>query len=176
MSEDIRLHALEKEDLVFMHQLNNNPDVMTFWFEEPYLSLTHMQNMYEESLGKEHARQFMVKKGDEKIGFVGLFGFEGVHRKVEFGIMIDPRFQGFGYAKVATKLAMDYAFLKMNVRKLYLVVDQLNEKAIHVYEKMGYKQEAKLEEEYFVDGEYHDALMMRIFQNEYMEQRNRQQE
>lgn len=168
MSMEIRLHALEKDDLAFMHQLNNDPDMMTYWFEEPYRSLTHMQNMYDESLGKDQARQFIVKKGAEKIGFVGLFGFEGVHRKVEFGIMIDKKHQGHGYASLATKLAMDYAFLKMNVRKLFLVVDQVNEKAIHVYEKMGFKQEAKLEKEYFVDGEYHDALMMRVFQDEYM--------
>lgn len=168
MDKEIRLRALEKEDLNFMHTLHNNPDIMSFWFEEPYRSLTQMQNMYDESLGKDYVRQFVVKKGEDKLGFVGLFGFEGVHQKVEFGIMIDPKHQGHGYASIATKLAMDYAFLKMNVRKLYLIVDELNKKAIHVYEKMGFKQEAKLEKEYFVNGEYHDALMMRIFQDEYI--------
>lgn len=166
--EEVRLHALEKEDLEFLHRLNNTPEVMVYWFEEPYLSLTHMQNIYEEELGKDQVRQFIIKKGEDKIGFVGLFGFDGVHRKAEFGIMIDPEWQGYGYASVATKLAMDYAFLKMNVRKLYLIVDETNARAIHVYEKMGYKQEARLEKEYYVDGVYHDAIMMRMFQDEYM--------
>lgn len=168
MSKDISIHALEKDDLEFMHQLNNDPDIMTFWFEEPYRSLTQLQNMYDENLEKDNARQFIVKKGDVKIGYVGLFGFEGVHRKAEFGIMIDKKHQGHGYASIATKLAMEYAFYRMNVRKLYLVVDRLNEKAVHVYEKMGFKKEAELEREFFVNGEYHDVLLMRIFQEEYM--------
>jgi len=168
MSEEIRLRALEKDDLEFMHRLNNDPDIMTFWFEEPYRSLTNLKNQYDESLKSESLRQFIVAKGDEKIGFVGLFGFEGVHRKAEFGIMIDTKHQGKGYAKKATKLAMAYAFCRMNVRKLNLTVDQYNEKAIHVYETMGFKQEARLEEEFFVNGEYHDVLTMRIFQEEYI--------
>lgn len=167
MSENIRLRTLEKDDLEFMHHLNNDPAIMTFWFEEPYRSLTHLQNMYDENLKNESARQFIIANGEEKIGFIGLFGFEGVHRKAEFGIMIDTKHQGKGYAKIATKLAMDYAFKRMNVRKLNLIVDQYNEKAIHVYEKMGFKREATLEKEFFVNGEYHDVLTMRIFQEEY---------
>src|SRR5690625_2954228 len=82
MREEIRLLALEKDDLEFMHRLNNDPDIMTFWIEEPYRSLTNLQNQYEESLKSESLRQFIVAKGDEKIGFVGLFDFEGDRKSV----------------------------------------------------------------------------------------------
>ena len=167
MTTDIHLRPLEKDDLTFLHRLNNDPDIMTFWFEEPYRSLTHLQHEYDENLKEQLSRQFVIMHGEEKVGFVGLFDFDHLHRKAEFGIMIDTAYQGKGYAKAATKLAMSYAFYRMNVRKLFLIVDLYNEKAIHIYEKMGFKREAELEKEYFVNGEYHDVLKMRILQDEY---------
>jgi len=169
MSTELRLHVLEKDDLEFIHQLNNDPDIMSFWFEEPYRSMTSLQNDYDKNIDGDTARQFILKKNDEKIGFVSLFGFESVHQKAEFGIMIDKKHQGNGYASKATKLAMEYAFMKMNVRKLYLVVDETNEKAIYVYRKVGFADEAVLKEEYFVNGSYHNVLLMSIFREDYWE-------
>jgi len=167
MRTDLRLHVLEKDDLEFIHQLNNDPDIMSFWFEEPYRSITALQNDYDKNIDNETAREFILKKNDEKIGFVGLFGFEAVHQKAEFGIMIDKKHQGNGYASIATKLAMEYAFMKMNVRKLYLVVDETNEKAIYVYRKVGFADEAVLKDEYFVNGSYHNVLLMSIFREDF---------
>ncbi|WP_306795477.1 GNAT family N-acetyltransferase, partial [Bacillus thuringiensis] len=51
----------------------------------------------------------------------------------EFQIMIDPHYQGNGYARETTCLAMHYAFSVLNLHKLYLVVNTTNEKAIHIW-------------------------------------------
>ncbi|ELZ9653781.1 TPA: spermidine acetyltransferase, partial [Klebsiella pneumoniae] len=32
----VKLRPLEREDLRFVHQLDNNASVMRYWFEEPY--------------------------------------------------------------------------------------------------------------------------------------------
>src|SRR5690625_1355806 len=106
MSTELRLHVLEKDDLEFIHQLNNDPDIMSFWFEEPYRSMTSLQNDYDKNIDGDTARQFILKKNDEKVGFVSLFGFEPVHQKAEFGIMIDKKHQGNGYCCRVIKHAM----------------------------------------------------------------------
>ncbi len=168
MNEEIELRVLEKDDLEFIHQLNNNPDIMSFWFEEPYQSMTLLEKMYEKSIDNKDVRQFIIKKGKEKIGYVGIYSIDPIHRKAEFGIMIDPKQQGYGYASTATHLAMDYAFSTLNLHKLYLIVDRINEKAIHVYEKMGFQVEGVLKEEYFVNGRFHDVSIMSIFQRDYL--------
>src|SRR5690625_1213782 len=143
MSTKLRLHVLEKDDLEFIHQLNNDPDIMSFWSEEPYRSMTSLENDYDRNIDSDRARQFILKKNGGKVGFVSLFGFEPVHQKAECGIMIDKKQQGNGYASKATKLAMEYAFMKKNDRKLYLVVDETNEKAIYVYRKVGFAEDRK---------------------------------
>ena len=70
-----------------------------------------------------------------------------VHRRAEFQIIIDPTHQGKGLASRA-KLAMDYGFSVLNLYKLYLIVDQENEKAIHIYSKLGFEIEGVLRHEF----------------------------
>lgn len=58
---------------------------------------------------------------------------------------------------------MKYVFYVLNLYKLYLVVDKVNEKVIYVYEKVGFICEGELIDEFFVDGIYYDVIRMCIF-------------
>lgn len=78
-------------------------------------------------------------------------------------IIIDPEHQGNGYSSSATYLAMNYAFSVLNLHKLYLIVDEDNAKAIHLYKKAGFTIESELQDEFFVDGYYRNAIRMCIF-------------
>lgn len=40
MSGDLKLRPLEREDLKFVHRLNNDAKIMSYWFEEPYEALS----------------------------------------------------------------------------------------------------------------------------------------
>src|SRR5699024_11485599 len=128
-----------------------------------------LQDIKEKNMNNQHERCFIMKKNNETLGLVELVSIEPIHRKAEFTIMIEPTYQGHGYASTATKLAMDYAFSNLNLHKLYLFVDEINEKAIHIYKKAGFQVEAILKDEFFVNGAYHNAVIMSIFQDQYME-------
>ncbi|MBH0334318.1 spermidine acetyltransferase, partial [Bacillus thuringiensis] len=49
-------------------------------------------------------------------------------------------------------------------------VNTTNEKAIHIYKKVGFSIEGELQDEFFVDGQYHNAIRMCMFQKDYLEQ------
>ena len=91
-----------------------------------------------------------------------------VHRRAEFQIIISPEYQGKGLATRAAKLAMDYGFTVLNLYKLYLIVDKENEKAIHIYRKLGFTVEGELMHEFFINGQYRNAIRMCIFQHQYL--------
>ena len=38
MLDNIKLRPLEREDLKYVHKLNNDSMIMSYWFEEPYES------------------------------------------------------------------------------------------------------------------------------------------
>ncbi|MBC1378140.1 spermidine N1-acetyltransferase [Listeria innocua] len=169
MSGDLKLRPLEREDLKFVHRLNNDAKIMSYWFEEPYEAFVELQELYDKHIHDQSERRFILELDGQMVGLVELMEIDYIHRRAEFQIIIDPKFQGHGYAVSATKLAMKYAFHVLNLHKLYLVVDKVNEKAIHIYEKVGFIREGELIDEFFVDGTYHDAIRMCIFQHQYQE-------
>ena len=165
----IRLRPLEREDLPFIHQLDNNASVMRYWFEEPYEAFVELTDLYDKHIHDQSERRFIVEHDKAKVGLVELVEIDYIHQ-----IIIAPAHQGLGYAAKAVLLVMDYAFTVLNLYKLYLIVDTENKKAIHVYKKLGFEVEGELKHEFFSNGEYRNALRMCTFQTEYLAKKKEQ--
>jgi diamine N-acetyltransferase len=164
---DVTLRPLERGDLHFVHVLNNNRSVMGYWFVEPYESLVEMEELYRKHIHDQSERRFIVEDAaHERVGLVELVEIDHLHRRAEFLIMISPEQQRRGYARAATRLAINYAFRVLNLYKLYLLVDVDNTRAIRIYEDAGFRREGVLVDEFFSDGRYHDVVRMCLFQRE----------
>jgi diamine N-acetyltransferase len=164
----LHLRPLEREDLRFVHELDNNESVMHYWFEEPYEAFFELSELYDKHIHDRSERRFIAEHEAEPVGLVELVDINHIHRRAEFQIIIAPKFQGQGFAKPATHLAVGYAFKILNLHKVYLVVDVDNAAAIHVYEQLGFEREGLLTNEYFSAGEYRDVIRMAIFQHEFL--------
>ncbi|MBT0722651.1 spermidine N1-acetyltransferase [Tatumella sp. TA1] len=164
----IKLRPLEREDLRFVHQLDNNATVMRYWFEEPYEAFVELSDLYDKHIHDQSERRFVIEHEGEKAGLVELVEINHIHRRAEFQIIIAPDHQGKGLANQATRAAMEYGFSVLNLYKLYLIVDKENEKAIHIYSKLGFETEGILKQEFFINGTYRDTLRMCIFQPQYL--------
>lgn len=173
--EKITLRPLEREDLPFVHGLDNNDNVMRYWFEEPYEALVELEDIYEKHIHDQSERRFIVSLNDLNIGLVELTDIHQIHRNAEFSIIIAPEYQGRHYASQAADLALEYSFAVLNLYKLYLVVDGENEKAIHIYEKLGFESEGVLQKEFYINGRYRDVIRMAIFKDDYFKRRSNDQ-
>ncbi|WP_228098033.1 spermidine N1-acetyltransferase [Chitinilyticum piscinae] len=169
MAACLKLRPLEREDLRFVHELDNNESVMHYWFEEPYEAFVELCDLYDKHIHDQSERRFIVEDASgERVGLVELVEINHIHRRAEFQIIIAPAHQGRGYASAATRLAQHYAFTTLNLYKLSLIVDCANAPAIHVYSKLGFREEGILRHEFFVNGEYRDVIRMAIFQPDYL--------
>jgi diamine N-acetyltransferase len=170
MTAQIRLRALERDDLKFVHDLNNNRRVMTYWFEEPYESFVELEELYLKHIHDQSERRFIAETASgDRVGLVELVEISYIHRRAEFQIIVAPDMQGHGYGTAVTRLAGDYAFRVLNLNKLYLQVSTDNEAAIALYLGCGFKEEGRLVEEYFVDGRYQDAIRMYQLQRDFLQ-------
>ncbi len=168
----IHLRPLERSDLHFVHVLNNHQGIMSYWFEEPYEAYVELVQLYDKHIHDQGERRFIVEnQAGVMIGLVELVEINYIHRRAEFQIIIEPTYQGQGHAEQATQLAIDYAFCVLNLYKLYLIVDKENHKAIHIYKKCGFMFEGDLLQEFFIEGEYRDAIRMYLLQPAYLAQR-----
>lgn len=173
----IKLRPLERNDLHFVHQINNNSNIMRYWFEEPYEAYVELVQLYDRHIHDQSERRFIIENdAGDLVGLVELVEINYIHRRAEFQIIIAPAWQGKGYALRATQMAIEYAFSVLNLYKLYLLVDKENYKAIHIYEQCGFQHEGELIGEFFINGVYRDAIRMCLFQKEYLASREQRQE
>jgi RimJ/RimL family protein N-acetyltransferase len=82
--------------------------------------------------------------------------------KAEFGITVHDSRQNKGLGTALTRHMLAIA-RKKKLRKITLTVLAENKRAIRVYEKCGFRIEAKLRKESFIKGRYYDDYVMSIF-------------
>ncbi|MEC6747306.1 GNAT family N-acetyltransferase [Marinilactibacillus sp. XAAS-LB27] len=167
MSKELRLKAVEKEDVDFMHQMRKNPDIMEFWCAEAYTSKERLLKEYEDNQKSDTIRQFIIYDGDQKIGYTSLFNINPRHRSATFAIMLDPSHHGKGYATRSTELVVKYGFNQLNLNKISLDVVDYNEKAIHIYKKVGFEIEGERKQQYFIKGAYTNGYVMGLLRENF---------
>jgi len=84
------------------------------------------------------------------------------------GIFIgDKQEQGKGYGTEALKLLLDYGFNTLNLNRIDLKVNDFNLKAIKCYKNLGFIEEGRMREATFVNGKYHDQIIMSMLRREW---------
>ncbi|VFA90548.1 Spermidine N(1)-acetyltransferase [Nocardia farcinica] len=69
---NVRLRALEREDLPFVHQLSNDAQIMSYWFDEPFEALVECRDIYDRHIHDERERRFIVDADGAAAGLVEL--------------------------------------------------------------------------------------------------------
>ena len=80
-----------------------------------------------------------------------------------------------GYGTECVKRVLDFAFDDLKLNKVELEVYDFNPRAIHVYEKVGFKIEGRKREVFYRDGLFHDLILMGILVKEYRAKSQREE-
>lgn len=169
-SENIYLRSLTLEDV------NSN---YLSWLQDEEV----MQGIATSNYTIEKLIEYVKPRiNDEKIAFFAIIDNEtGKHIgnvKIDFhdekanvselGLLIgDKNFWGKGIGYEACKLAINYGFEQMKLRKIYLAVYESNPNAKRLYEKLGFKVEGVLRKHVYANGGYQDKYLMGIFKEEF---------
>ncbi len=103
----------------------------------------------------------------DMLGVVYLLDIDWIHRGAEFAIQIgEPSARGRGIGTEATRLALDHAFLDLNLARIHLTVLASNSTAIALYEKAGFRAEGLFRQAAFKDGQRVDLISMAMLADE----------
>jgi len=107
---------------------------------------------------------------DKLIGEVGLSGFDWAARNAWVSIGLGERdYWGKGYGTDSMNLILRFAFCELNLHRVNLNVFEYNPRAIHCYEKVGFKHEGRLRQCLNRDGRRWDLVYMGILRGEWQE-------
>ena len=147
MNKEIRgkkviLREQREEDAAFFSYWFNQPEIMfqcgftDFTDEEKEKKTINVSHRSEDSIW------FTITDTDGKIiGETGLLRMFPAWHQTDLSIIIpDPEMQDKGYGTEALKRSVEYGFRELGLRRIYLGVYVDNPRAIHVYEKCGFRE------------------------------------
>ena len=105
---------------------------------------------------------------DELIGWIELNGILWNCGTTMLGIVIgDQARWDQGYGREATELALRYVFDELNLHRIGLTVFSYNQRAIALYEKLGFTYEGAQREFLHRGGQRHDMLYYGLLRREW---------
>jgi RimJ/RimL family protein N-acetyltransferase len=117
----------------------------------------------------DHDHAWIIEAGT-LIGHVRLDRVDLKDKRASLAIGIDDSTQlGKGLGSEAIALVLGYAFNVLKLHRVSLRAVDYNSRAIGAYQKCGFVVEGREREAAFVDGIWHDDVMMAILDREYAE-------
>lgn len=111
------------------------------------------------------------RETDAWVGELAITDWDADNHACGFRIAIGPNGRNRGFGSEATQLIVDYVFEHLPINRIALEVFAFNPRAIHVYERCGFTREGVIRSALYWDDEYHDAILMSILRDEWLERR-----
>ncbi len=125
------------------------------------------RNWVEDNSG-EYQFAIIERESDEIIGNCGIQAVTHTFQRAELGLFIgDENNRNKGYGKEVLSLLLAYCFDTLNLHNVMLKVFSFNERAIHTYEKVGFKEIGRRREAYYAKGRLWDEVYMDILKDEF---------
>lgn len=156
-----RLEAQWARDTEF-HRLADS-DPARLWSEKK------KKEWIEKRAEQENRFGFSIRSlaDDRLIGDIGLF-VQWAEGNAWVGIAIGERdFWGKGFGTDAMRLALQYAFNELNLRRVSLALHAYNTRAQRSYEKAGFRFEGLMRQDQLKEGKRSDSIFMGILREEW---------
>jgi ribosomal-protein-alanine N-acetyltransferase len=168
----VYLRPLDLEDVAALTTWLNDPEVTRFLRVHRPLTRMAEEAFLRKISDSEHdvVLGIVLREPEQFIGVAGLHHLDVRNRHAEFGIAIGEKtVWGGGCGTEATQLMVRYAFDVLNLNRIWLHVGEDNERAVRVYEKLGFRTEGRLRQDTFRAGRYGDSLVMAVLREEWAE-------
>ncbi|GED67644.1 acetyltransferase [Brevibacillus reuszeri] len=178
----VELRPVTAEDMERLYVWRNDEEVATWAAGSSFVtysivSLDTLRTMYEEAL--------RTSKLDDKLNqfIFSVYTLDGVHigncdyrqvdpitRAATIGIgILAKEYWSKGYGTDTLHALLRFLFLKMNLNRVQLDTWSGNTRAIRAYEKCGFVLEGRLRQNEYIDGQYHDTILMGLLREDYLQ-------
>lgn len=107
-------------------------------------------------------------KNKQIIGSIGLRRIDLHNKRANFGITImNKDYWNMGFGTEATRLLLRFAFDKLKLKSINLLVNEKHFKAQRVYKKVGFRKAGLFRKSRFYKGKYYNNIIMDILDSDF---------
>lgn len=166
VGNSIILRAWSEHDLPALQALRNDFPLQQQLMTRPKANSIEQVKEWLANKTKPADSLFFIiacKQSDQVCGYVQVVGIDDVTSSGKLGICMVPGDQGKGYGTEAITLLEGYLRTVWRLRKLVLEVLADNERALHLYVKLGFLEVGRLRQHFFINNDYCDTVIMEKF-------------
>ena len=169
----IKLRQLKQDDIDFYHKWHLDMDNRRQLISHPFPITIRNEEKWFENILKNSSNTKIVLTivdivNDSPIGLFQLNQINTVSGNAMLGILIgEKKLRGLGLGKKTLELGLDYAFNKLNLRKISLNVLEENDNAKKLYVNTGFMLEGKFINEFYWDNKFLNVLRYSIFKEQW---------
>jgi putative acetyltransferase len=153
------IRPVRPEDAEAINELRRQRSVMDYTMSLPSESLAVNQRFLENLGPDDHV--LVAERDGRVVGMGGLHVEGGKRRHVGgVGVAVREEFQNQGIGRALIESLLDIADNYLGLVRVELVVLADNERAVHLYESLGFRIEGRKAKDVFSRGEYRDTLVM----------------
>lgn len=170
------LRSVSLKDADLLAKMRFSEENYDFFYE--FVPTTKEQNekWIENVLNKKNELNLIAyeKENNRPVGMISLIDIDQRNQKCEIGRVLigNAEDRKKGYGKHLLSLVLEYAFLHLNMRKVYLEVFAENSSAVRFYEKVGFIQDGRFVRHIYKNGTFKDVLHMSLFKEEIYPERS----
>jgi RimJ/RimL family protein N-acetyltransferase len=162
----VSLRPVEESDYPLIQRWMNHPEIWRYMDYERPFSLADVKDDIERS--RTQGQPFTILVEDRPIGRIGLNQFRARDRICSFYMYVgEPSFWGQGYAIDAAMAMLAFAFDRMDLHQVELWALADNVRAIPMYKRCGFVEEATLRQRSFKQGQWVDHIVMSVTREEF---------
>lgn len=162
----VNLRTVEKEDIEFLRDGVNHPDVRKHIGNTRPQNLGSEEDFFENMVEAKDDIHLLICKGNEPKGLVSIKEKEKPSKVGEIGIWLHPDFHGKGHGTEAVEQIIEHGFYQLNYHKLYARAHSENEASKKLWKRHGFEQEGQLREHVLVEGKHRDLLYYGLLRGE----------
>jgi len=167
------LFAVEREDLKQLMDWRNNPKFRKHFREYRVLNMTMQEQWFEQKvLNDPTTIMFGIHslENNELLGCCGFVYINWVHRHADLSLYIgwnDSYIDEEGYAEESCRLLLNYGFKELCLNKVWTEIYKFDVMKKKLYDRLGFKVDGILRQNYFYDGKFWDSYIMSILNSEF---------
>lgn len=170
--DKIGLTAIEENELQTLMDWRNIPDFRKHFREYRELNMSMQKKWFNKINQDNSIYMFSIKRLEDKklLGCCGLTYIDWKNRNADLSLYIghnNSYIDNNGYAKEASLLLFDYGFKELNLHKIWTEIYEYDDKKINLYEDIGFKEDGRLRDNNYYNGQWWDSIMLSILKNEY---------
>ena len=168
--ERVLLRPVKKEDIAVQHEFNQDISIQVLNGSFPHVSpLERAQEFYENCTKRDESSETFAMEVDGKyIGSCSLRWGKNYPGSYHLGIIIGDRdLWGKGYGREAVALLLHHCFHYYGARRIGLITNAKNERAIGCFLACGFIEEGRIRKIKWIDGEFTDLVQMGMLREEW---------